>query len=137
MAGPGKENMSLMSSKGPRLLEMFHKAFLKAGEGEMLCRHLGVRNLCSCSCPCNQVTMQCFISQSCRLSVAPRTVAHQAPRHMEFSRQEHWSGLPFPPPFQPGTEPVSPVSPASPALAGRFFTISVTTREARSGHDVL
>ena len=93
--------------------------------------------LCSCSCPCNQVTMQCFISQSCWLSVAPRTVAHQAPRHMEFSRQEYWSGLPFPPPFQPGIEPVSPAPPASPALAGRFFTISVTTREARSGHDVL
>ena len=24
------------------------------------------------------------------------TVAHQAPLSMEFSRQEHWSGLPFP-----------------------------------------
>ena len=26
------------------------------------------------------------------------TVAHQAPLSMEFSRQEYWSGLPFPPP---------------------------------------
>ena len=26
------------------------------------------------------------------------TVAHQAPLFMEFSRQGHWSGLPFPPP---------------------------------------
>ena len=26
------------------------------------------------------------------------TVAHQAPLFMEFSRQEYWSGLPFPPP---------------------------------------
>ena len=28
----------------------------------------------------------------------PRTVAHQAPLSMGFSRQEHWSGLPFPSP---------------------------------------
>ena len=26
----------------------------------------------------------------------PRTVAHQAPLSMEFSRQEYWTGLPFP-----------------------------------------
>ena len=31
-----------------------------------------------------------------RLFVIPWTVAHQAPRSMEFSRQEYWSGLPFP-----------------------------------------
>ena len=54
--------------------------------------------------------------------VIPWTVAHQAPLFMEFSRQEYWSGLPFPPPGDlpdPGIEPGSPVSPA---LAGRFFT---------------
>ena len=28
----------------------------------------------------------------------PMTVAHQAPLSMKFSRQEYWSGLPFPPP---------------------------------------
>ena len=34
---------------------------------------------------------------------------------MGFSRQEHWSGLSFPPPgdfSDPGTEPISPVAPA-------------------------
>ena len=31
-------------------------------------------------------------------SVTPWTVAHQAPLSMEFSRQEYWSGLPFPSP---------------------------------------
>ena len=31
-------------------------------------------------------------------SLTPWTVAHQAPLSMEFSRQEYWSGLPFPPP---------------------------------------
>jgi len=41
---------------------------------------------------------------------------------MEFSRQEYWSGLPFPPPGElpdPGTEPPSLMCPA---LVGGFFT---------------
>ena len=38
---------------------------------------------------------------------------------MEFSRQEYWSGLPFPP---PGDLPDPGIEPASPALAGGFFT---------------
>ena len=49
------------------------------------------------------------------------TVAHQAPPSLGFSRQEYWSGLPFPPPGNlpdPGLEPTS----MSPALAGRLFT---------------
>ena len=32
------------------------------------------------------------------LSATPWTAAHQAPPSMGFSRQEHWSGLPFPSP---------------------------------------
>ena len=39
------------------------------------------------------------------------TVACQAPLSMGFSRQEYWSGLPFPPPRDlpnPGTKPASP-----------------------------
>ena len=31
------------------------------------------------------------------LHVTPQTPAHQAPPSLGFSRQEHWSGLPFPP----------------------------------------
>ena len=45
---------------------------------------------------------------------------------MGFSRQEYWSGFPFPPPgdlHDPGIEPMSLMSLA---LAGRFFTISTT-----------
>ena len=34
-----------------------------------------------------------------RLCATPRTAAHQAPPSLGFSRQEHWSGLPFPPPM--------------------------------------
>ena len=33
-----------------------------------------------------------------RLCVTPWTAAHQAPPSLGFSRQEHWSGLPFPSP---------------------------------------
>ena len=57
-----------------------------------------------------------------RLFVTPRTVAHQVPLFMGFSRQEYWSGLPFPPPGdlpEPGIEPTSPVSPV---LGDRFLT---------------
>ena len=54
-----------------------------------------------------------------RLFETSWTVAHQPPLSMGFSRQEYWSGLPFPPPGdlpEPGIEPVSPAS------AGGFFT---------------
>ena len=34
-----------------------------------------------------------------RLCVTPETAAHQAPLSLGFSRQEHWSGLSFPPPM--------------------------------------
>ena len=47
-----------------------------------------------------------------RLFAAPWTVAHQAPLSMGFSRQEYWSGLPFPTSGDlrdPGVQPRSPV----------------------------
>ena len=34
-----------------------------------------------------------------QLCVTPQTAAHQAPPSLGFSRQEHWSALPFPPPM--------------------------------------
>ena len=34
-----------------------------------------------------------------RLFVIPWTLAHQAPLSMGFSRQEYWSGVPFPSPM--------------------------------------
>ena len=54
-----------------------------------------------------------------QLFVIPWTVALQAPPSMEYSRQEYWSGWPFPSPSHlpnPGIEFVCP------ELAGRFFT---------------
>ena len=56
-----------------------------------------------------------------RSFVTPCTVAPQAPMSMEFSSQEYWSGLPFPP---LGDFPNPGIEPASLALAGRFFTSS-------------
>ena len=46
---------------------------------------------------------QCVCTQSLspiRVFATPGTVAHQAPQSMEFSKQEYWSGLPFPSPMQ-------------------------------------
>ena len=60
----------------------------------------------------------------------PWAVAHQTPLSMEFSRQEFWSGFPFPTPGDLPDPGIEPASPASPALAGGFFTTS-TTWEAR------
>ena len=54
-----------------------------------------------------------------QLFATPWTVAIQAPLYMEFSKQEYWSALPFPP---PGHLPDLGIKPMSPALAGRFFT---------------
>ena len=45
---------------------------------------------------------------------------------MEFSRQEYWSGLPFPTPGHLPDLGIEPASLASPALAGGFFTTSTT-----------
>ena len=54
--------------------------------------------------------------------MTPWTVACQAPLSMGFSRQEYWSGLPFPPPDDVPDSGIEPTSPVSPALAGGFFT---------------
>ena len=54
--------------------------------------------------------------------VSPWTVACQAPLSMEFSRQEYWSGFPFPSPGDLPDPGIKSASPVSPALAGRFFT---------------
>ena len=63
------------------------------------------------------------------------TVALQAPLSMGFSRQEHWSRLPCPPPGDlphPGIEPTSLMSLA---LAGGFFTTSATEEALRINTD--
>ena len=50
------------------------------------------------------------------------TTARQASLSKEFSTQEYWSGLPFPPPGDLSHPGINPLSLASPALAGGLFT---------------
>ena len=54
-----------------------------------------------------------LVARSCPTLVTPWTVAYQAPLSMDFSRQESWSGLPFP---FPGDLPDPGIEPAFPAL---------------------
>ena len=61
------------------------------------------------------------------LFATPWTVTYQAPLSMGFSRQEYWSGLPFP---SPGDLPDPGIKPGSPA--DRHFTIWAT-REVLEG----
>ena len=57
-----------------------------------------------------------------QLFVAPWTATHQSPLSMDFSRQEYWSGLPFPTPGDLSDPGIEPSSLESPILTGRFFT---------------
>ena len=54
-----------------------------------------------------------------RLSATPWNVAYQASLSMVFSRQEYWSGLPFP---SPGDLPDPGIKPGSPALEADALT---------------
>ena len=65
-------------------------------------------------------------SSHIQLFVTLWTVACQAPLSMGFSRQEYWSGLPYPPPEDLPDPEIKPASPKSPALAGGFFTTSTS-----------
>ena len=56
------------------------------------------------------------------------TVAHQPPLSIGFSRQEYWSGLPFPSPGDLSELEIELASPVSPALAGGFFTTEQTRK---------
>ena len=58
------------------------------------------------------------------LFVTPWTIAHQAPLSMGFSRQEYWSGFPYPSPGNLTDPGIKATSPTSPALT--LFTTSLT-----------
>ena len=74
----------------------------------------------------NDFYFGCVCVLSClvrvQLFAAPWTVAHQAPLSMRFSRQEYWSGLPFPSPGDLPDPGMETMSLAAPALSGEFFT---------------
>ena len=55
---------------------------------------------------------------------------------MEFSRQEYWSGLPFPPPGVLSDPRVEPTSLGSPALAGGFFTTAPSGKPVKGDREL-
>ena len=81
------------------------------------CNHVCFLHLYLCLCFVNKLIKDMKVkvkSLSCvRLFATPWTVAYQAPLSMGFSRQEYWSGLPFP---SPGDLPDPEIEPRSPAL---------------------
>ena len=70
----------------------------------------------------------CSVTQLCPILGIPKswTVACQAPLSMGFPRQEYRSGLSCPPPGDLPDPGIKPMSHASSALAGGFFTTSIT-----------
>ena len=64
-----------------------------------------------------------------RLFATPRTVTYQVPPSMGFSRQEYWSGLPFP---SPGDLPDPGIEPGSPALQADALTSEPPGKPQRS-----
>ena len=62
----------------------------------------------------------CSVTSVVSDSATPWTTAHQSPLSTGFSRQEYWSGLPFP---TPGDLPKPGMEPASPALAGELLPL--------------
>ena len=81
---------------------------------------------------CRLLHSTCVLKLSCDWlfvtpwAVAPQATGYQAPLSMGFSRQEYWSGLPFPILGDLPDPGIKPMSLASPALTGRFFTPSAT-----------
>ena len=60
---------------------------------------------------CMKVKVKVKLLSCVRLFATLWTVAHQAPPPMGFSKEEYWSGLPFPSPWDlpnPGIKPRSP-----------------------------
>ena len=68
--------------------------------------------------------LSCF--SHARLCMTPWTAALQAPLSMGFSRQEYWSGMPYPPPGDLPDPGIEPALLMSPALTVGLFTTSAT-----------
>ena len=80
--------------------------------------------MCVCICVCMRLCMLSCV----QLFVTPWMVASQAPLSIEFSRQEHLGGLPFPTPGDLPNPGIELMSLAPSALTGRFFTIMPTVK---------
>ena len=64
----------------------------------------------------------CVCVPLCPTLWTPWTIAHQCPLSIVFSRQEYWSGLPFPTPGDPPDPDIKTMSLESSVLADGFFT---------------
>ena len=71
------------------------------------------------SCIYYTIYVSAYMLSCVQLFGTPWTVARQASLFIRFTRQEYWSGLPFP---SPGDLPDPGIEPVSPALAGRLST---------------
>ena len=71
-------------------------------------------------CVCARVCMHMALSHV-QLLQLPWTTVHQAPLSVALSRQEYWSGLPFPSPRDLPDPGIRPTSLSPPALTGEFF----------------
>ena len=78
---------------------------------------------------CMHACLSCL--SGVRLFAIP-TIAHQVP--LGFSRQEYWSGLPYPPLWNLPNSGIALTSLMSPALASRVFTTSSTWENLNNPH---
>ena len=85
---------------------------MPGSEGEET--NIRIFNIFMCVCVC--------VLSRVLLFETPWTITHQAHLCMGFSRQEYWTGLPFPTPEHLSKPRVEPTSQVFPVLAGRFFT---------------
>ena len=98
----------------------FSPFFLTHGQVQTISNVFLAEVFCLISLPIAFAVCCCSVAKSQLTLCDPMDyIAHQAPLSMEFSRQEYWSGLPFP---FPG-DLYDPRKPKAPTLAGRFFTI--------------
>ena len=77
--------------------------------------HLLPLSFYNCSCPgkyhLSHIMLLLSHFSRVRLCATPQMAAHQAPPSLRFSRQEHWSGLPFPSPTHESESEVTQLCP--------------------------
>ena len=123
-----------VNSAGPltkrrTLKRLFNEWGLGTADRAHLAKWHGTRTLSSLTAIVLDTMWECVrqvISVVSDSLATPWTVTPQVPLSMGFSRQEHRSVLPYPPPGDLPNPGTGAASPESPALAGRFFTTSAT-----------
>ena len=114
-----------------RHIHMTDNVLIECGGREAL--GAGMRGVCEWVCVCVCVFSLSLLSDS----VILWTVACQAPLSMGFSRQEYWSGLPFPSPGDLPDPRIELASPVSPVLQINFLLLSHQGSPGMSGDSCL